>query len=216
MAKKKKDDYHADFGYTLNPINKDQVVGIFDLVGFSTKNSNDDLVATVADMEMRIKLGLGKDYHWGERGKDKWESDRNEVLLRSTGDGYLVAFIEDETSLEALQTLLAIYKGISKSHKVNLGINRGENYVIADVNGLVNIIGWGVNYAARALQFARNGQIICTDSFAGPVLKTHGDKISKKHMVSIGKKTIKKATIELYNYYEKKEFGELLVRDQKK
>jgi len=135
-------------------------------------------------------------------------------LLRSTGDGYLVAFSQDETSLEALETLLEIYKGISKSDKVNLGINRGENYVLTDVNGHVNIIGWGVNYAARALQFAENGQIICTDNFAGPILKTH-DKISDKHMKNIGKRPVKEATIELHNYYKRGEFGAQLRKGQK-
>ncbi len=215
MAKNKKDDYQADFGFTPTPINKNQVVGIFDLVGFSSEKSNDDLVAAVSNMEMRIKLGFRENYHWGERGKDKWESDRNEVLLRSTGDGYVIAFSEDETSLEALQTLLRMYKGISKSHKVNLGINRGENYVLTDVNGQVNIIGWGVNYSARALQFAKNGQIICTEHFAKPLLKTHGDEILDKEMVSIGKQKIKEATIELFNYRKKNEFGAPLVKGQK-
>ena len=214
MAKKKKDDYQGDFGFTKTPIMKDQVVGIFELVGFSSKNSNADLVAAVSNMDMRIKLGLGSEYYWGERGKDKWESDRNEILLRSTGDGYLVAFSQDEPSLDALETLMEIYKGISKSDKVNLGINRGENYVLTDINGSVNIIGWGVNHAARALQFAENGQIICTDNFAGPILKTH-DKISDSHMKNIGKRPIKEATIELYNYYKRGEFGAQLREGQK-
>ena len=166
-------------------------------------------------MDTRIKLGLGGDYHWGERGRGKWESDRNEVLLRSTGDGYVVAFSQDETSIEALQTLMKIYSGIAKSHKVNLGMNRGENYVLTDVNGLVNIIGWGINYAARALQFVKNGQIICTEQFAKPILKTHGDEISTKDMASLGKRTVKEATMEIFNYYKKGEFGASLTKNQK-
>ena len=206
MAKKDKDKYRADFGYPAKPIKKDQVVGIFDLVGFSSNKSNDDLVAAVSSMNTRIQLGL-TDYYWAERGRNRLESDRNEVLLRSTGDGYVVAFSQDETSFEALQTLLNIYKGISKSDKVNLGINRGENYVVSDVSDLVNIIGWGINYAARALQFAQNGQIICTEYFAKPLMKAHGDEITKDEMKSIGKKKIKEATMELFNYYEKRNFG---------
>ena len=95
-----------------------------------------------------------------------------------------------------------------------MGINRGQNYVVSDVNGLVNIIGWGINYAARALQFAKNGQIICTEHFSKGLLKAHGNEISDKEMVSIGTRQIKEAKIELYNYYKKSKFGAPLSEDQ--
>ena len=216
MPKSKKEAYRGDFGYTDKPIPKEQVVGIFDLVGFSSQKSNDDLVSAVSYMDTRIKLGLGGRYFWGERTRGGWESDRNGVLLRSTGDGYVVAFSQDESELDALQTLLRIYKGICQGHKVKLGINKGHNYVVTDVNGLVNIIGWGINYAARALQYAKNTQIICTEHFAKPILRTHGDEISNEHMASIGKKTIKEATMELFNYYKKGDFGATLTKDQTK
>ena len=216
MGKKKNDDYEGDFGWTKHPVQKDQVVGIFDLVGFSSHRSNDDLVAAVAYMDSRIKLGLGSTYVWAERQRGGWEADRNEVLLRSTGDGYAIAFSQDEPSFDALQTLLKIYKGISSKYKVNLGINRGQNYVVTDVNDLVNIIGWGINYAARALQFAKNGQIICTEHFSKGLLKTEGIEISDKEMVSIGKKQIKEANIELYNYYRQGKFGARLSKNQSK
>lgn len=207
-------DYRGDFGLSDRPVEKQQVVGIFDLVGFSSNKSNDDLVAAVSSMDTRIKLGLGSTYFWGDRTLGGWEADRNEVLLRSTGDGYVVAFSQDESEFDALQTLLKIYKGIRKSNNVNLGINKGHNYVVMEVNGLVNIIGWGVNYAARALQSAKNGQILCTEYFAKPLLKTHGDKISDKEMVSLGEHTVKEAKIELFNYYRKGDFGAPPAKDQ--
>ena len=213
---RKESEFRGDFGWAKQPVAKDQVVGIFDLVAFSARESNDDLVAAVAAMEMRIRLALGKDYFWGERTLGGWESDRNEVLLRSTGDGYVVAFSQDDNDFDVLETLLNIYTGVSKNHKVNLGINKGQNYVVADVNGLVNIIGWGVNYSARALQFAKNGQIICTEFFAKPVLKAYGDKITKKHMVNLGTQKIKETKMELFNYYRRGEFGAPLTKDQLK
>lgn len=217
MSRKKKSEagvYRGDFGLSDRPAEKQQVVDIFDLVGFSSNKSNDDLLAAVSSMETRIKLGLGPTYFWGDRTLGGWEADRNEVLLRSTGDGYVVAFSQDESEFDALETLLKIHKGISKSNKVNLGINKGHNYVVMEVNGLVNIIGWGVNYAARALQFAENGQIICTEFFAKPMLHTHGDEISNHTMISLGRQKIKEAEIELFNYWKEGEFGAPSTDDQ--
>ena len=214
MAKKAPDKIIGDFGYTDKPIEYVQVVGIFDLVGFSSHKSNDDLVAAVSYMDTRIKLGLGDTYFWGDRTRGGWEAERNQVLMRSTGDGYVVAFSHDIIEFDSLQKLLKIYQGISKSHKVNLRINKRNNYVVTDVNGLVNIIGWGINYAARALQFAKNGQIICTEHFAKSYLKTYGDEILEKEMVGIGKQKIKEARIELYNYHRDGEFGAPIAKGQ--
>lgn len=214
MGKATKDDYRGDFGWTEKAIQKVQVVGIFDLVGFTSHKSNDDLVAAVSYMDTRIKLGLGDEYFWGERTRGGWEAERNEVLLRSTGDGYVVAFSQDESDFDALQILLKIYKGIRTAHRVQLGINKGHNYIVTDVNGLVNIIGWGINCSARALQFAENSQIVCTEYFAKPILKTHGNEISDKHMISFGEQTVKKTKMELFNYYKKGEFGAPPVKSQ--
>ena len=155
-------DFKGDFGWVKRAITRTQVVGIFDLVGFSTHDSNKDLVAAVRAMETGIELAFGDTYWWGERERsdEALESSLNEILLRSTGDGYVVAFSQQEDDLVALNFLVEIYKQIKKNHKVNLGINKGQNYVLMEINNFVNIIGWGINFAARALQFAENGQII--------------------------------------------------------
>lgn len=200
-------DFKGDFGWVRRAITKTQVVGIFDLVGFSTHDSNRDLVSAVRAMETDIELALGDTYYWAEKEREGLESPLNEVLLRSTGDGYVVAFSQRDDDWDVLEILVGIYKRISKNHKVNLGINKGQNYVLMDLNKFVNIIGWGINYAARALQFAKGGQIICTEYIAKPILKTHGDKVSDKEMVSLGKHVVKEAEIELFNYYKRGEFG---------
>ena len=122
----KESQFRGNFGWTSQPVAKHQIVGIFDLVAFSLRVSNDDLVAAVAAMELRIKLAIGENYFWGDRTLGGWESDMNEVLLRSTGDGYVVAFSQDDDDFDVLETLLNIYTGVSKDHKVNLGINKGE------------------------------------------------------------------------------------------
>ena len=202
-------DFKGDFGWVKRAITRTQVVGIFDLVGFSTHDSNKDLVSAVRTMETRIELAIGDEYYWAERERsaDALESPLNEILLRSTGDGYVVAFSEQDKDLDALEMLVEMYKQITKNHKVNLGINKGDNYVLMEMNNFVDIIGWGINYAARALQFAKNGQIICTEFIAKPILKTHGDKVSNQEMVSLGRHTVKEAQMELFNYYKKQDFG---------
>ena len=209
-------DFKGDFGFNRKAVTRSQVVGIFDLVGFSKVESNKDLVLAVRAMETSIELAFDGEYWWAERDTGGFEAARNEVLLRSTGDGYVVAFSKQEKDLDALEVLLEMYKQIKKKNTVNLGINKGDNYVLGDMNDFVNVIGWGINYAARALQYAQNGQIICTGYFAGPLLKTHGDKVSKETMVSIGKCTIKEANIELFNYYKEGEFGAPLTEPQSK
>ena len=209
-------DFKGDFGFNRKAVTRNQVVGIFDLVGFSKVESNKDLVSAVRAMETGIELALGDDYWWADRDTEGFEAAHNEVLLRSTGDGYVVAFSKQEKDLDALEMLVEMYKQIRKKNTVNLGINKGDNYVLVDMNDFVNIIGWGINYAARALQYARDGQIICTGYFAAPLLKTHGDKVSNREMVSFGKRTIKEANIELFNYYKEGEFGAPLTEAQSK
>ena len=199
-------DFKGDFGWVKRAITKNQVVGIFDLVGFSALDSNKDLVSAVRAMETSIELSLGDEYYWAEKDREGVESPLNEILLRSTGDGYVVAFSQQDDDLEALNMLVAIYKHISKNHPVNLGINKGDVYVLMELNNFVNIIGWGINYAARALQFAKRGQIICTEFLAKPLLKTHGEQL-KKNMVSLGMHTVKEAKMELFNYYKNRDFG---------
>ena len=208
-------DFKGDFGWNKRPLAKNQVVGIFDLVGFSALDTNKDLVSAVRAMEISIELSLGDVYYWAEKDREGVESPLNEILLRSTGDGYVVAFSQQDDDLDALDMLVAIYKRIRKNHLVNLGINKGDVYVLMELNNFVNIIGWGINYAARALQFAKRGQIICTEFLAKPLLKTHGEQI-KKNMVSLGMHTVKEAEMELFNYYKKGDFGAPQAKDKSK
>lgn len=210
-------DFKGDFGWVRKAMTKDQVVGIFDLVGFTTHKSNKELVTAVRAMETAIELTLGDVYYWAEKepSHEGLESPLNEILLRSTGDGYVVAFSQDEDDFEAFKMLISMHSEMSKKHKVNLGINKGQNYVLMEMNNFVNIIGWSINYAARALQFAENGQIICTNYIADPIMNTHGDVIKKNVMSKIGKRKIKNTKIELFNYYKKGEFGAQLTKKQK-
>ena len=56
-------DFKGDFGANKKAVTKNQVVGIFDLVGFSRLDSNKDLVSAVRAMETNIELALGDEYY---------------------------------------------------------------------------------------------------------------------------------------------------------
>ncbi len=99
-------------------------------------------------------------------------------------------------------------------HEVKLGINKGANYVVMDMASRVNLIGWGINYAARALQFAQAGQIICTGYIAKPLIEEHGNIFTEAVMMDLGEQSVKNVKLHLFNYYKEGEFGAPLTEDQ--
>jgi len=203
----------GDFGLPGKLVQKDQIIGIFDLVDFTSLESNRDLVEAVQGLDTAIKLILEDKFYFGEMDRARNESSRNDIWLRSTGDGYIIAFSQGMEREEGLKYLVDIQKRIKKKHSVRLGINKGDNYIVSDVNGRVNIVGWGINYAARALGFAEKNQIICTGNFADPLIKAKGDIGNNLNIV--GKVQVKKTELEVYNYYKKGEFGAPILREQR-
>jgi len=198
----------ADFGFPAKKVEKEQIVGVFDLVGFTSMGSNKALVRAVDVLETEMGLILGPHFHWGEMDKRELESARNDILLISTGDGYAVVFSEGMNDPKALQYLVELHNAIRKrKFNVTLGIHKGKNYIVDNANKRVNVIGWGINMAVRAQQIAQPNQILCTEYFAKPLLSTEGDPISDKVMIDIGKHKAKKTNIHLFNYYKKGTFG---------
>jgi len=206
----------GDFGLTSKPISRTQVVAVYDLVGFTQLLSNVDLVTAISLMETQIKLTLSPLYYWDERTRGGVEKSINNILIRSTGDGFFIAFSHNIDDHEALNALTSLYTGIRRHHPVKLGINKGENYVIQDINERVNIIGWGINLAARALHFASENQIICTSYFAKPLLDQDGDQINEDIMKDMGVYAVKDTELHLYNYYNKGKFGAPITQSQRK
>ena len=204
----------GDFGYPKRLIKRRQVVGIFDFVDYTGLDSNRDLVEAVSMLENELKMELSEKFYWDDRTVGGREKETNNVLLRSTGDGYIVAFSENIAILKALQHLTAIHKRVHPQHAVRLGTNFGENIVVRDANERVNILGWGINLAARALGFAESGQIICTSHLARPLLQT--DASLADSLKKIGNRTVKMTSIELYNYFKRDDFGAALNRAQRK
>ena len=205
MAARKQD--RGDFGLPRRAISRPHVVGIYDLVGFTDLESNDELLNAVRTMQTQLELVFEREeFYWGDIDRHGYEKETNTLLLRSTGDGYVVAFTQGILSdLAALQLLAEVHTKIRNHFDVRLGVNQGENYVVQDLNDRVNIVGWGVNLAARALAVAEKNQIICTQYLAGPLLETHGEV--SQSFDDLGIKKVKRTSVHLYNYYKKGEFG---------
>lgn len=197
----------GDFGIPRQMFFKTQIVGIYDLVGFTDLASNRDLVNAVRMIEAELNMKLSEEYYWGDRTRGGTEKDTNNVLLRSTGDGYIVTFSESLSDLKALRYLVDIHNRIRTKHHLRLGINKGQNYILSDLNEFVNIIGWGINAAARALKFAKENQIICTSHFAEPLLESPDDQVNRDNMLDLGVQRVKNMDLHLYNYYSEGEFG---------
>ena len=202
----------GDFGFPQKKHVKRQVVGIFDLVEFAELDSNKDLVQAVSMLQNELEMSLTPEFFWGDRAVGGREKETNNILLRSTGDGYVVAFSANVKPAKALQHQVDIHRRVHTKHAVRLGVNLGDNYVVADVNGFVNILGWGINLAARALGFAESGQIICTNHFAEPLLEA--DRGMGSALKKIGVRQVKKNVLTLYNYRVRDEFGAALTAEQ--
>lgn len=203
----------GDFGLPRRPVKRTQVVGIFDLVGFTDLDSNKELYHAVRILEDELTDRFDEHYYWDDRTKGLTESPINNLLLRSTGDGYVVAFSQGLDDINILQHLREVHAGIRAHFAVRLGINKGKNNVVKDLNERVNIIGWGINLAARALQFAEPNQIICTEYLVGPILETDGELAAA--FQDVGQRTVKKTKVHLHNHFKRGEYGAPLSRSQK-
>ena len=113
----------GDFGLSKRWREREQIVGIYDLVGYTDLDSNRDLMQAVKMLETALHLHLSPTFHWDERAVGGDEKSTNDILLRSTGDGYIVAFSQEIDDLLALEHLEKIHTRVHVRHAVRLGIN---------------------------------------------------------------------------------------------
>ncbi len=85
-----------------------------------------------------------------------------ERVLLDTGDGAAIAFLGDPE--DALFVALAI-QNEAVHLPLRMGINLGPVRLLKDLNGLVNIIGDGINVAQRVMSFSEPGQLLVSRSF---------------------------------------------------
>lgn len=179
----------------------DNTTVFIDIVDFAERGQSHKMMRrAVRSLNDTINDVLGQ-YEWDLEEKGTY----NDIILNPTGDGYLIAFsptIRDVQILEHVKNLFLEIR--SYDYSVRIGINKGPNLIFLDLNQTLNIIGWGVVYSQRVLSIAEKNQILCTESFAKPLIDSHG--VKDLHYISDfpTKHGIK---IHVYNYFKNGEFG---------
>lgn len=178
------------------------VVVFMDLVGFTKRKWNKELHAAVQVLESAISSVL-EDYKWDE---DEPKTQQNHLILCPTGDGYAICFHNSLRDTLVLEHTAKIHKNLVEAglHS-RIGIHKGEIFYRVDLNGTMNVVGWGINLAARIMSLAEKNQMLCSQYFAEPLATTAkiGDLVKLP-----GRYRIKNMeAVTLYNYFRKNEFG---------
>lgn len=164
-----------------------------DIVGFTAYGDNNALRRGVRALQTTIvDIFDTDDFHWDDVGVD------NELLMLPTGDGYGIAFdpkIKDRDVLSFATQLSSILS--SEGYPVRVGVAKGPCYVYKDLNYHMNLVGWGIIDAERAMSCGVANHILCTDMFAKPCL----DNWSDLPLFDIGEYIVKGRPLRLYNCY---------------
>lgn len=169
----------------------------FDIVKFTSLGTNDAFRDCVHELEYVMRTVLDP-VKWDER------QTRNGAILNPTGDGYIIGFdtvIKDEDILE--YTTEISNRLAKNSIFVRTGISKGSCFVYRDLNSKLNLCGWGIIDAARAMSYGQKQHILCTYDFAHDYLGRH----HTTDFHEIGKVTVKSRELILYNYFKTGEFG---------
>ncbi|HEV7601963.1 MAG TPA: hypothetical protein VGO49_17120 [Bradyrhizobium sp.] len=161
--------YKNDRGRT--PINDVECATLFfDVVEFSKNNVNEEMIDIVDTMQDRMFKLLDPKYYWAERED---YSVNNGLVLLPTGDGYGISLNnreKDEVILDLAADLHMTFSRIGR-FQFRMGIAKGRNLVTLDLNGNVNVFGYGVVRATRVCNAARPKQILVDSVFANSLLQ---------------------------------------------
>lgn len=103
-----------------------------------------------------------------EAVKDVAQNDR---IILDTGDGAALALLGAPE--EALFVALGIRDSVLQDQQqhpdrpfsIRIGINLGPVRVVNDLNGMLNVVGDGINAAQRVMSFAQSNQILVSRSY---------------------------------------------------
>jgi serine/threonine protein kinase/tetratricopeptide (TPR) repeat protein len=116
----------------------------------------------------------------------------------STGDGMALVFFGDPEA--PLRCAVEISRAIAARPEIELrmGIHSGPVYRVRDINGNINVVGGGINFAQRVMDSGDAGHIL--------VSKTVVDVLSQlQHWTSafhdLGEVEVKRGHMHLYNFY---------------
>lgn len=175
-------------------------VMFIDIVGFTKYGDNEALREAARGVHNAIN-DIFEKIEWDVSLMHK----PNGAIMMPTGDGYGIGFepsvVEDREILDYAVKLSNRMK--KEGRPVRIGISHGPCYIHKDLNGTMNLSGWGVIDAERAMSFGGKNHILVEQSFAKPLL----DQKADPNLRPIGKYRAKHGrVVELYNY-RSSEFG---------
>lgn len=102
---------------------------------------------------------------------DEKHIDASHRIFIPTGDGICMALLSNEQPADiSIQIALKILERLNiynasvvdqtRSFKVRIGLESGDDVLVIDINGRQNIAGDGINMAARIMDLADGGQIL--------------------------------------------------------
>ncbi len=145
---------------------------IVDIVGYSKKFDVEQFSNIQSLFQEFINIGIIN------------HIDKNEFIIISTGDGFILSFFDFKYSLKPLEIAVALQKIIvSKklNYELKFGIHSAGNYIIIDNTGLLpkNIIGPGINTSTRIADAAKPSQILLSSTYVDVCNLTKNSEHSK-------------------------------------
>jgi hypothetical protein len=180
-------------------------VMFIDIVRFTRYGDNGALKEAVRTLEATISDVL-ESLEWDIEDED------NDAVMLPTGDGYGIGFAADIHDGHVLSYAADISNKLKeRSFPVRIGINKGPCFVYKDLNGRLNLTGWGIVDAERSMSCGDKNHIICTAAFAEPYHLSRADR----SLHDIGSYKIKGRALHLFNYYQDN-FGNSAAPQQNK
>jgi hypothetical protein len=122
----------------------------------------------------------------------------NDAVMLPTGDGYGIAFESWISDIEVLRYAVELSDTLrSEGYPIRMGINKGTCFVYKDLNEHLNLVGWGIIDAERAMSCGGRSHILCTGEFAKQALDMKADP----NFHDIGTFVVKDRKLHLFNYY---------------
>ena len=177
----------------------DFTVMFVDIVKFTELGDNEAFRRVVRELQNAIS-DVFERLEWDVGGS----VTQNEAVMMPTGDGYGIGFEPRRVdSLDVLRYAAELSNRLRDSGApIRMGINSGPCFVHKDVNSKLNLCGWGIIEAERAMACGDKNHILCTANFATPIIQAKREP----QLHDIGKHKVKGIELKLYSYYAD-EFG---------
>jgi len=128
---------------------------------------------------------------------------KNDFWMKCMGDGYLIAFKRPNYPFELAKYIKKLENDSSKNTsklRVRIGLNTGQVRSVLDSIGNEDLIGPGINFAARTMSLSKENHLLASNSFKTNLTQLMGEEIPGDNILRIG--YVKNNKIEFYNIFD--------------